>query len=78
LGLGFDFLLLVAVALDFLSVFFFQLFDLLGVLQREDRCLIEEKLLRVPPDVLCLIVGPLVGGFRLMQQFLRVCAVAKQ
>ena len=78
MGFGFDFFQFVGVALHLLSVFFLDGFHLLGVLERKNGKLIEEKLVIAAANFLGLVVGPLIGGARLQQNFLGVGAMPEQ
>jgi hypothetical protein len=47
-------------------------------LQRENGKLVEKQLITAAADFLALVIGPLIGGARLQQDFLGVSAVTEQ
>jgi hypothetical protein len=78
LGFRFGFFLLIAVTVDLLLVFFFDRVRLWRILHRKHAHLINKQLVCVPPDVLCLVISPLVGSLGLRQQLFRVSSMPHQ
>ncbi len=73
-----DVFLISLVPLNFLYVLLAQCCGLFFVLRGEGAEQIDDALHSVKADILCLIVGPLIGRLGLQQQLFRVGAVAEE
>ena len=78
LRLLFDFGLFFCVALGFLAVVFLHFIGLRFVLKLDHRKQVHAHLVIVAPNVLGLVIGPLVAGLGLVQHFLCMRAVPQQ
>ena len=77
-GFLFDIRLLLLVARELLGILLLDAIDLRRILEREHGGLVDKKFVAPPPDVLRLVVGPLVGCFRLEKQLFGIGAMSEQ